>query len=510
MNKFLVGVASLAVLTTTIHAAKISGADDYRTYRVPDVTPVAADDADFQTEKKAWGRQKRKLASNLSFSAGDLSPDYQRLRDEWLAVKTGDEMEALLRKSAREYDAFSEDARYFLSQLQLALPLRGIVWRLRPLFESKKGFLGNKSTHVTAVQAIRTTVTALKLFLPTQQTDAAIQFFTEPSAEMGKADQFQSMAQFQQYLMSSVAPALDQALRRITEISKNSAQKMFVWDNKMTFGRGSFGDDLHRFKGNGAAEIYITIAALYRAYHDVLLYCAYNQNYAITLAGELGTHFGIDSSVFASRSEDVGITDQERVALVRKAAQSKRFLELRNYGGTTYGTNLLKEALDALRNSVVYAERSYDFLQMGEATKAQAINPIVFQPQLAPNLDAGVRNMKAAVRGPAEIRDPVTGDTVTVDLPAFYLKPPASLAVLLPTAFETGDPQKVIRTKKGEELKVLNYLHGRSVAWDNNAWKKYVPSAEGKNSGYMAEARRILRFSFGTSLVFGAPDFFVH
>jgi hypothetical protein len=30
-------------------------------------------------------------------------------------------------------------------------------------------------------------------------------------------------------------------------MSRNSAQKMFVWDNKMTFGRGTFGDDIQRF-----------------------------------------------------------------------------------------------------------------------------------------------------------------------------------------------------------------------------------------------------------------------
>jgi hypothetical protein len=240
------------------------------------------------------------------------------------------------------------------------------------------------------------------------------------------------------------------------------------------------------------------------------VYCAYNQDYSISLAGEIGTHLGIDSSVFASRQEDLGITDRERVAIVRKAAQGKRFLELRNYGGTTYGSNLMKEAYDALKNSVVYAERSYDFLQMGESSKSQAINPIFFQQQLAPNLESGIRNMKAVVSGPAEVRDPVTGDTVSLNVPAFYLNPPQSLAVLLPTDFESGEGHKIIKNKKGEELKIRNYLHGRSMAWDNSAWKNYVPSAEGKSPGYMAEARRVLKFSFGTSLVFGLPDFFVH
>jgi hypothetical protein len=170
----------------------------------------------------------------------------------------------------------------------------------------------------------------------------------------------------------------------------------------------------------------------------------------------------------------------------------------------------MKEAYDALKNSVVYSERSYDFLQMGESSKSQAINPILFQQQIAPNLENGIRNMKAVLSGPAEVRDPVTGDTVSLNVPAFYLNPPPSMAVLLPTGFESGEPQKIIKNKKGEELKVRNYLNGRSIAWDNSAWKNYVPSAEGKSVGYMAEARRVLKFSFGTSLVFGLPDIFVH
>ncbi len=510
MNKLLAGVAATAMLSTALHAAKPVGTIDYRTLKVPDVTPVAADDSEFMKERKEWGRQKRKLASDLTFSEGDLSQDYQKLRDEWLAVRTGDEMEALLKKSVQNYESLSEDARYFVSQLQLALPLRGIIWRLRPLFENSRGFLGNKSTHVGAVQAVRTTISALKLLLPTRQTDATIQFFTEPSVDMSLSDQFKSIPQLQQFLMSSVAPAVEASITRITAISRNSAQKMFVWDNKMTFGRGSFGDDLQRFKGNGAAEIYFTLSTLHRAHHDILFYCAYNQDQSIALAGQIGSHLGIDSSILGTNQEDLGLTDSERVALVRRATQSKRFLELRNYGGTTYGSNLMKEALDALRNSVVYAERSYDFLQTGEASRGQAINPILFQQMLAPNLGNGIRNMKAVVAGPAEVRDPVTGDTVALNVPALYLNPPQSMAVFLPTNFESGEPQRSIRNKKGEELKVRNYLHGRSIAWDNNAWKTYVTSAEGKPPGYMAEARRVLKYSFGTSLVFGLPDFFVH
>jgi hypothetical protein len=133
-----------------------------------------------------------------------------------------------------------------------------------------------------------------------------------------------------------------------------------------------------------------------------------------------------------------------------------------------------------------------------------------FQQETAPNIQKGITNMKAVVQGPAEVRDPVSGDTVTINLPAFYKEPPQSLSELMATNFEGGEVQKTIKNKKGESLVVRNYLHGRSIAWDNSAWKKYVPSAEGKSSNYMSEARRIIHYSLGTSMVFGLPDMFVH
>ncbi|WP_408098068.1 hypothetical protein ACJVC5_03845 [Peredibacter sp. HCB2-198] len=507
MNHFVKSIGLSLVLSASAFAA--GKKEDYKNYYVPSLKEASFDDAEFIKEKKEWTKANRKIASQSSFSNSDMSEDLQKLREEWLQVKTGDQMEALLKASQTKYDTYSEDTRYFLAQMQLALPLRGIVWRLRPLFEEGKGFFGNKSTHVTAVQAVRTVISGLKTFLPTKQTDASIQFFTEPSVEMTKSQQFHSIAQVQNFLMTTVIPAITEASNRITALSKDGNHKAFIWDNKMAFGTGTFDDEIHRFVGHGPAEINFTIASLARAQHNILVYCAYNQDQAITLAGQMGSHFGIDSSIFASKKEDLGMTDQERNALVRRAT-AKKFLELRNYDGSQYGSKLMKQAYIALKNSVVYFERSHSYLQGREAAPSMSLNPILFQEDGPMNLDKGIKNMRAVVSGIAEVRDPVSGETVTINVPAFYNNPPASLAVLMPTDFEGGDVQKTIKNKKGENLIVRNYTRGRSIAWDNNTWKQYVPSAEGQKPGYMADARRIIQYSPGTSAVFGLPDMFVH
>lgn len=508
MNHLLKGFALSVVLSASALAARPK--ENFGNYKVPSINEITFEDQNYQKEKKEWTKHKRKLASDMSFTNSDLSPDFQKLREEWLSIKSGNELESLLKKSHTQYATYSEDTKYFLAQMHIALPLRGVIWRLVPLFENQKGFLGNKSTHVTAIQTVRQTISALKMLLPTKQTDAAVQFFTEPSEEMSKADQFQSIAEFQSYMLTVFLPSLNEAITRVEAITKNGNQKVFVWDNKMIFGRGTFEDDIQRFIGNGPAETNFVLATMYRAYHNVLIYCAYNQDYAIKLAGKIGAHFGIDSSLLGTKNDDLGLTDNERVKLVRAATTSHKFLELRNYDGTSFGSKLLKEAYKALKNSVVYAERSFDYLQAGESTHSMALNPVLFQQELAPNLSKGIKNMKAVVSGPAEVRDPVTGDTVTINLPAFYHNPPKNLNVLMAVGFEGGDVRKTIKNKKGETLVVRNYLHGRSNAWDNSAWKTYVPSAAGKAPGYMMEARRIIKYSFGTSMVFGLPDFFVH
>lgn len=502
MNHFMKSVTlSLVLATTAAHAG------NYKSFKVPHVEAVAFDDPEFMKEKKEWTKLKRKLASATSFNGSDVSSDFQTLRDEWLKVKTGDEMEGLLKKSHANYNSYSEDTRYFLAQMHTAIPFRGIVWKLRPLFENSKGFLGNKSTHVTAIQAVRGAAASLKMFLPTKQSDAMIQFLTEPSVEMTKADQFKTVAEFQNYMVDKFIPVLNESISRIQAVTKNSAQKVYVWDHKIAFGRGTFEDDIQRFTGHGPAEMNFTIASLYRAYHEVLVFAAYNHDYAVKLVGELGSHLGVDSSII--KRNELGLTDKERSAIVRKAAEKHHFLELRNYDGSTYGTQLMKQAYNALMNSVVYAERSFEYLQSRDGSQAMSLNPILFQQEISPNLNKGIQNMKAVVSGLAEVRDPVTGDTVAINVKALYNDPPQSLSVLMPTGFESGEDQKTIKNKQGENLVVRNYLVGRSIAWDNGSWSKYVPSAAGKGPGYMAEARRIIAYSFGTSMVFGLPEMFV-
>ncbi|MEA9356998.1 hypothetical protein SHI21_12305 [Bacteriovorax sp. PP10] len=452
---------------------------------------------------------KRKIASLQTFSESDLSADFKKLRAEWLKVQDPDQLEGLLKKSYANFDSYSDDTKYFLTQAHVALPLRGIVWRLRPLFEKGNSFLGNKATHVSAIQILRSVAGTIDMALPTDQAKATFRYFTEPSADMSNASQFKSIAEFQSFLGNEMAKKLYESTTRIEALIAKDSSKIFVWDNKMLFGTGAFRDDIQRYSGHGAAEMHLAASAYYRSLHGILVFCAYNQDLALDVAKKMGAHVGQDSiSILGKEKEDLGLTDEERVGVMTEFTK-KKFLSLRDMPNNPYGTNMMKQAYTALKNYVLHAKKAYELLQDKDANPAMALNPIHFSSESQAQLGKGISNMVAVVKGEAEVRDPVSGKSVTVNLPAFYNNPPQNLGVLMANKFEQGANEKTIKAKNGDLLKVRNYDKGRSIGWNNDAWKTFVPSAAGQSSDYMAEARRIMRYSRGTSLVMNLPTLFV-
>jgi len=129
---------------------------------------------------------------------------------------------------------------------------------------------------------------------------------------------------------------------------------------------------------------------------------------------------------------------------------------------------LMKQAYSALGNYVYHAKKAYELLQDQDANPAMALNPIHFSSESQTQLGKGISNMVAVVRGQAEVRDPVSGKSVTVNLPAFYNNPPKNLSVLMATKFEQGENETSIKVKNGEVLKIRNYTKGRSIGWNND------------------------------------------
>lgn len=510
IGKKTMSVIILASLSSTSFSATAPVVKAQPNYWVP-VIEEKSQSADKSEVAAKWNQSKRKVASSQSFSESDLSADFKKLRAEWLQVTTPDQLEALLKVADSKYDSYSDDTKYFLAQMDIALSLRGIVWRLRPLLETGGKFIGNKSTHVSAVQFIRGMATGMQTFLPTEQWNAGFRFITEPSTDMTLAMQFKTISNFQEFLVADFNKRLLKNSKRIEAILKNNPTNVFVWDNKMQFGTGAFRDDIQRYSGHGPAEMSLTLAAIYKTMHGSMMFSAYNQDQLIPVIGKIGGQLGQDSiSIFGRQNSELGLTDQERVKITKAAADKKHFLELRDTAENSYGTNLVKSAFVALKNYVYHMDSAYNMLQGKDANPSMGLNPINFSGETNPQIKRAVNNMTAVVKGVAEVRDPVSGKSVTVNLPAFYNTPPKKLSVLFADTFDQTPDEKIIKAKNGDALKVRNYYRGSSIGWNNNNWKAFVPSAEGKEANYMSEARRIMRYSLGTSMVMSLPAIFVH
>lgn len=503
------GLLVASLISCGVNAAQPKETNDQMDLAVPTIFESAFEE---NQEKKPASKKDRKVADSdeeVRFKESDLSPDFVKFRDAWLKVQTADQMAQLLDESYANYNKYSPDVQFFLAQIHIVRHMRGIIWRMRPMFEKGTGFLGNKATHVSAVQFVRNVATGLDMAFPTMQMDAAIEYFTTPSKKMSKADQFMSIEKFQAYLVNTYVAALNESVGRMSVIAKANPTAVFKWDNRMFFGKGAFRDDINRVIGFGEAEMHATIGMTYEAQHDALVFAAYNQNAIFDVAADLGTAFGIDAAAPKMGLTGFGLTDEERTRVIMNSVNQSQFLSLRSYNGNEYGDALMDRAYQSKKQSVQRFAYAYRKLQNKPATTIMALNPVLYQNRVQNRLGKGIQDIEAAVMGPKEIRDPISGETVTLNIPKFYSEPPNSLRGLMATGWEKGKIEREIASESGETLKARNYFYGRANAWNNQEWSKYVPSAQGKPAGYMGNAKRVMHYALGSGSIFGPIDLFI-
>lgn len=499
------------VAASALHAApnKNTGAPIHSMATVPAFNPDI-----YNESNKKWKESERKVANEYT----SASPEFNEIiLRPWLATKTSEGVSKLLTESFAKYDTYkAPDVKYFLAQMHTMIPLKGIIWRMRPLFEVGGKFNGNRMTHMSAIQLVRNAVTGLSAAFPTKQTDAMIGYFTKPGPEMTEKSQFRSMVAFQNFLVNEFAQAQIKAATRISELERTYADAApWVWDNKIFYGTASFRDGLNQFVGHGSAERHVMMGTAWEAVHDAYVFSAYNQNELISLAGKLGRSFGID--VLKSEEWDErGLTDEERLKIVRSYAANSGFLELRGSDRAKnkddkkdLGVEYMKQALDAKKWAVHEFNQAYLKIKNRDAAPSRAINPILFQSNVQNRLDAGVTKMVSAMAGETEFLDPVSSMTVKINVPNFYNNPPKSLTALMANGWESHTDNQPITGNDGKPLQYRNYFSGRSNSWNNNEWSKYVTTAKGKEANYMMTAKRVLHYSVGAMPVFGAVDILV-
>ncbi|MEN9724308.1 MAG: hypothetical protein RJB38_2294 [Pseudomonadota bacterium] len=478
-------ITTLAVLATLQNA----GATPLVKWTVPTLPAFKETGFDAATVTAAADsarKARRPASTGRMLTETDLKPDFKDMRDRILRIKTARELHQILLEMDRDenYDRYSDDLKYFAAQAVLLMPFRSIVYRLRPILENS-----NKTVHSSSVTLVKSLASGLRIFLPTDQWEAAFQYVTAPSEEDATNTQFKRISEFQKALIDQVTPQFVRAARRIQALHSKTDRQPIIWDNKLLYGSGTFEDNLDRFVAHGQAELSATLSFLHMSLHTSYVFGAYFQDDLPEVAHALGRLVGVDGFrrefLFGSDA-NLGVTAEDRVEVLRKR-EFKNFLVLYPEAGVP----MMERALQHLHASIFYMDAGWRSLAEGEQNQFAILNPANFTSDRRV-AEARLKSMKDMLAGRTAIRSVVTGDVVEIDLPSFFKKPVTDLKTLLPTAFDNGPAKLKIRGNSGREYEYRNYFRGRATGWDQQAWQTMLP-----NHDDAGKAIRVLSQSWG-------------
>lgn len=512
LNKRALGLATLVaglfIGPSQAEARKLSAAS-----ATPDPASITMPDPANEPSQSTFDalfkaiKQKRGPSSVAVPTEADLGADFIKFRDEFLNVTTPDQLDAFIVKhnAPEAYQKHPANVKFIVTHLALLQPYRSVIYRLRDLFETK-----TDSVHSMSVTALKSTAAALKVVLPTQQWEAGFKYITTPSAGPG-LQKFGTVAEFQAFLQST-AGHWENAIKRTTALLNNIGTGPLVFDNQIAYGTASFGDNLDRFRLIDSAELYTILAGQHMAQYQVSMFVAYNHDQSLEVAEDLGRLAGVngfltDGVAGALTRVELGVAAHERVEKVLRKDKFRNFLVLRG----KYGRAAMARAHFHLKKATEYSYKAWKLVDARPVNQYHAIQTGVVQAKRR-HLAIHHENANALVNGVATVKSPITGEAVEFNLPAFFdpRTVPVDLKAFLPPrgGFDRS-PETDYAQVEGKRVPYRNYFRGRAIAWNNEAFAPYVPSAKGKSPDYMEKALNTLALSYEGGMLFGPVYTFI-
>ncbi|MCX6106990.1 MAG: hypothetical protein NTY08_14285 [Proteobacteria bacterium] len=389
------------------------------------------------------------------------SPAYKAFVSEFVAIKNADDFAALVGKLQRDYNTYPVDLKFVAAQLIPLSGLRGLGYLVHNLA------VQSKVTDSLAVTGLMVTASGINLFSPppanggtgTAAWSAIFDYLTMPFA--GVSEKFKSVRDLQAFIHTNLVAnkALDTAISRISELNI-TANTPVVWDNRLVYGANGFADSQDRFVTLTDSEKNVAIAGLHSIYHNTLVFLSYNYDDSIKAMDKVGRLVGLD--VVLPGQPD-GVAAQDRAKIIRSfPALFTALPAAAEYMPAAYAH--LKASVDAVGE----AWRATKAQGNNSSNDFQLLSPAKILPWQRIN-DVSLSNIRALVNG-QPVRSAVTGETVTMNIPAFYNNPPQNMQAFLPVAFKAGDHNIVVA---GQTTR--NYHYGEAELWDVNAFKPYMP-----------------------------------
>lgn len=444
-------------------------------------------------ERMKKQEKNRKIASEMDqeFFENKMSKEYKHFRDEFLKIKTADELDSKLVELDKNYDKLPTDLKFVASQIIPLRALRGIVWRMIPVVES------TKIAHSMLVTQVKNIAVNLKIFLPTDQWSAAFDYITKPFVENGSfpfTKQGEIVTQFpkgselavQSYIRSAIVPMMKKSAERLEAL--DLGEDGVVWDNKFLYGPGSFPSAMDRYALAGEIEKHIALMYLDGSISESMYQSAYSLEGSLKMNQEIGKLYGFDSLF----SQVDGVPAEKRVNIIRSGKFS-------NWGRKFQdGNDWLESSWYYLNKSVEHADIAWSGLKDREISEIYIADNSYAMPFQRP-INLRMDNIKKMMNGETKIRSFITEETTTVNIKAFYLNAPADLKDLYGTKFESGEEMlsTTLTTKDGPKtIKFRNYTKGRPVDFKLNVYKSYFPAIN--SASELQNSARILSQGWGS------------
>lgn len=456
-------------------------------------------------EQEKRRKPAQESLQSAEFYEGKMSAEFKGIRDRFLKIQSGAELDKALSEYEQLYQANKleeVDSRFFVAQILPLRSMRGIVWRLKPLVAD------HRMAHSMLLTMTKNVVVNTNIFFPTNQSKALTEYLTQPFIEDGilpwknkddvvkafKASSAGGEAELQAYFIRVVIPMLKIAASRVAE-SRNTLDKEIVFDNRIWYGGNSFPDARDRYALVGETERQVALSVIYANISELSFQSAYSWKGTLAMNSDIGKRYGYDTLDF----EIDGVPLEKRVKEIRRYS---------DWGVLKYPNNIKEDAWTFLVASVAAADKAWEGMKARPANEMYVVDTSTALPFQRYG-DLRMKNSKGLLAGQRAITSSITGDSVEVDLKSFYANPPQDLKSLYPVpgGFIKGKQLRNISLKNSKGATInqsyRDYTIGSGSLWDvskDSPYKTLFPQVKDGGKDFLRHVR-VLSQSWGSSAV---------
>jgi hypothetical protein len=394
---------------------------------------------------------------------GFLTKSFIEIRDQFFAVKSAEQLDALIDKvsNAEYYNKLDRDGQFLALQFVGLKPYKSIIYRMRT-------YLGKHTALRSGIVTnLRIAAVAQNVFNPTPEQKAIFDYLTTPIA--GMDSDIDTDIDLETFLVKTVVPSASETYKKFTALVRAS-ERPIHWDNKVYASFANFSDSADRYAQIGMSEQYLILAGFEQSIASLLVTSAYSLEGFSDMIKRMSNEFGIDS--FNPLTKVNGLTAKKRFSILK---QFPKLMTLKP-GGEKYTF----AAYGFLKASLVNTKLAWNSLDKNE-TRSQI--SFVLNPQLlAPynrQINSGLANLDTLFSGEDLSSAVVNGDKININFNKLFSKPP-NMTDLYPISFNQ-DKENLTKIVGGKSLSYRNYLSESATGWNYQAYKVYLPNIKSSN-----------------------------